>query len=419
MSKPVLVLQGPVSSRSGYGDHARDILKSLFEIDRYDIKVIPTQWGTTPQNQLNPSTEFGRRTIQSIVTSIDTKPDIYVQISVANEFRPIGKYNIGITAGVETTVAPKEFLDGSNLMDLIIVPSEFTRKTLVSTVYSKIDKNTKKEVGKIKLGKPVDVLFEGVNTDVFTGKSKDKRVLNGIETDFNFLFVGHWLDGKIGEDRKDVGMMIKTFCTTFKSLPKDKQPGLILKTSSAGFSISDRETIVKKIEGITHEYGDECPPIYLLFGDLTETEMNDLYNHPKVKSMVMFTKGEGYGRPLAEFATSGKPIITSNWSGHTDFLKPEYSTLVSGKLTNVDETASNKFLLKESKWFTIDYSKAAQSLYYTYSHYEKELERAKGARKNIINNFTLSEMTKKLDGILTSRVFIPEFVEMELPELNK
>jgi hypothetical protein len=37
--------------------------------------------------------------------------------------------------------------------------------------------------------------------------------------------------------------------------------------------------------------------------------MNCLYNHPKIKAMLSFTHGEGYGRPLAEFAVSKKPII--------------------------------------------------------------------------------------------------------------
>ena len=53
MSKPFLLFQGPVATRSGYGDHSRDLLASLFKMDKYDIKVIPTRWGNTPQNQLN------------------------------------------------------------------------------------------------------------------------------------------------------------------------------------------------------------------------------------------------------------------------------------------------------------------------------------------------------------------------------
>ena len=321
MNKPLLVFQAPVATRSGYGDHSRDILKSLFELDRYDIKIVPTRWGNTPQDQINPQTEFGKRILENIVTKVDRQVDIFIQISVANEFKRVGKYNIGITAGVETTVTPQDFIQGSNQMDLIITPSEFTKDTMVKTLFTQIDKNTQQKVGELKIQKPVEVLFEGVDTNIFNGVLVDVEpsILESVDTDFNFLFVGHWLAGDLGHDRKDVGMMIKTFCTVFKNLPKGKQPGLILKTSSAGFSVGEREGISKKIKQLTKEYGDKCPPIHLVWGDLTESELNTLYNDNKVKAMISFTKGEGYGRPLAEFATTGKPIIVSHWSGFKDF----------------------------------------------------------------------------------------------------
>ena len=421
MSKPILVFQAPIATRSGYGDHSRDILKSLFELDKYDVKVVPTRWGNTPQDQINPQTEFGQKILKSIVTQLNQKPDIYIQVSVANEFKPMGNYNIGITAGVETTLAPQEFLQGGMNMDLIITPSEFTKDVLVKTSYTQVDKNTKQEVGKLELTKPVEVLFEGVDTSIFDGKSKSS-ILDSVDTDFNFLFVGHWLQGDLGHDRKDTGMMIKTFCTVFKSLPKNQQPGLILKTSSAGFSVMDREGISVKIKEITKEFGDKCPPIHLVFGDLSESELNDLYNDDKVKAKIMFTKGEGYGRPLAEFATTGKPIIVSNWSGYKDFLPEENTVYLEGELKEVHKSAQNKFLLKEAKWFYVDYSKAAGKIFDVHKNYEKYLSKSKGLKSNINNNFTLDKMTSKLGEILEQYVKIeekPQHIELKLPEIKK
>ena len=418
MNKPLLLLQAPIATRSGYGDHSRDILKSLFELDKYDVKIVPTRWGNTPQDQINPQTEFGKKVLQNIATRVDRQPDIFIQVSVANEFKKVGKYNIGITAGVESTVAPQEFLQGGNQMDLIITPSEFTKEVLVKTTYTQVDNNTKKEIGTVQLQKPVEVLFEGVDTSIFNGKSKSS-ILDSVDTDFNFLFVGHWLAGGLGHDRKDVGMMIKTFCTVFKSLPKNKQPGLILKTSHAGFSVGDREKIARNIKDITTEFGDKCPPIHLVFGDLSESELNDLYNDDKVKSMISFTKGEGYGRPLAEFATTGKPIIVSNWSGFKDFLPEEHTLYLDGEIKNIDASASNKFLLKEAKWFYVNYSKAAQVLYKTYDKYTDTLKQSAGLKTNINKNFTLDKMTSKLGEILDKYVKITQKVEMKLPTINK
>jgi len=251
-------------------------------------------------------------------------------------------------------------------------------------------------------------------------KSEDK-IYQMLDTpdvpDFCFLFVGHWLQGDIGQDRKDVGMMIRTFCTVFKGLPKDKQPGLILKTSAAGFSVIDREHIAEKIKQVTQDFGDTCPPIYLLFGDLSEDEMNSLYNDPKVKAMVMLTKGEGYGRPLAEFCTTGKPIITSKWSGHVDFLPEDHTVFVTGELTAVDPSAVNKFILKDSKWFTVNYSDAAQKMNAVHANYKKYLLESNGLQTNIRQNFTLDKMTEKLGTILDTYIKVPEKIEMQLPVL--
>ena len=418
MSKPILVFQAPIATRSGYGDHSRDILKSLFELDKYDVKVVPTRWGNTPQDQINPQTEFGKRVLQNIVLSLDKKPDVFIQVSVANEFKKVGNYNIGITAGVETTIAPQEFIQASNQMDLIITPSEFTKETLSKTSYTKVDKNTNQEVGKIQLDKPCEVLFEGVDISIFDGKSKIS-ILDSVDTDFNFLYVGHWLQGEIGHDRKDVGMMIKTFCTVFKSLPKDKQPGLILKTSHAGFSVGEREDTAKRILDLTKEFGDKCPSVHLVWGDLSESELNSLYNDVKVKAMVMFTKGEGYGRPLAEFATTGKPIVVSNWSGYKDFLPEEHTVYLEGELKNVHETAQNKFLLKESKWFYVDYSKAAAKLFDVHKNYKKYLKESEGLKTNIQNNFSLSKMSIKLGEILDKYVKVAKKIELKLPTIKK
>tara|TARA_R110001606_G_scaffold373029_1_gene530298 strand:- start:631 stop:1899 length:1269 start_codon:yes stop_codon:yes gene_type:complete len=421
MNKPILVFQSPIATRSGYGDHSRDILKSLFELEMYDIKVVPTKWGNTPQDQIDSKTEFGKRVLQNIVTQLDRKPDVFIQVSVANEFKKVGKYNIGITAGVETTLAPQDFITGGNNMDLIITPSQFTKDVLIKSSYNRVDKVTKQKVGELKVEKPVEVLFEGVNTEIFNGK-REFSILDTVNTDFNFLYVGHWLAGDLGHDRKDTGMMIKTFCTIFKSLPKNQQPGLILKTSSAGFSVMDRESIAQKIKELTKEFGDKCPPIHLVFGDLSESELNSLYNDDKVKAMVMFTKGEGYGRPLAEFATTGKPIVVSDWSGYKDFLPKENTVYLEGEVKEVHQSAQNQFLLKEAKWFYVDYSKAASKLFDVYKNYNKYLKQSEGLKSNINKNFSLNKMTSKLKEILDKYIkFKPEpaHIELKLPTIKK
>ncbi len=51
--KPLVLVTAPVATRSGYGSHSRDIIRSLIAMDKYDIKIFPVRWGATPQNALN------------------------------------------------------------------------------------------------------------------------------------------------------------------------------------------------------------------------------------------------------------------------------------------------------------------------------------------------------------------------------
>ena len=420
MNKQTLVFQGPVFTRSGYGDHCRDLLKSLRKMDKYNIKIIPMRWGNTPQNQVDGESDFGRWMLERVIAQIEVKPDIFMQVSVANEFTPMGNYNIGITAGVETTIVPKEFIDGTNKMDLTLVPSTFTKNSLVGTAYQQKDQNGN-VVNEFRVNKPVEVLMEGVDLSVFLPETKTNLTqLDKVETEFNFLAVGHWLKGNLGQDRKDIGMVIKTFATVFQYIPKGQQPGLIVKTSSAGFSVMDRENMAERIDSITKTFGDKCPPIYLIHGDLNESEMTSLYHHPKVKAMVSFAKGEGYGRPLAEFAVTGKPILVSNWSGHLDFLPKEHTILLDGNLTAVDESAADTFILKEAQWFTVNYSNAANKMHDVFKNYKTYSDQSKGLSDNIVKNFSLEEMNKQFENIMEKYVKgKPTIVPIRLPKLNK
>ena len=416
--KPTLVFQGPIFTRSGYGDHCRDLMKSLRKMDKYDIKIIPLRWGNTPQNQVDGESDFGRWMLERVISGIEQKPDIFMQVSVANEFEPKGHYNIGVTAGVETTICPKDFIDGSNKMDLIIVPSHFTKQNLGGTVYQQKDQETGQIVGEIKVGKPIEVLLEGVDTEIFS-KGSGKDVLANVKEDFNFLIVGHWLKGSLGQDRKDIGMAIKTFATVFQYLPKEKRPGLIVKTSHAGFSVIDREATREKIDGVLKPLGDKCPSVYLIHGDMEETDMSNLYHHPKVKAMISFAKGEGYGRPMAEFTLTGKPILASGWSGQMDFLPPEHAVLLEGSLTAVDESAADQFCMKEAQWFSVNYSNAANKIYDVYNKYDSYLEKSKGLRENTLKNFTLDNMHDKFTHLMDTYVRkAPQIVPFNIPKVN-
>ena len=419
MNKPTFVISCPIDTYSGYGARSRDIVKAIIELDKYDVKVLPQRWGSTPKGFIKDNQEWEFLT-KHLLTSpqLSSQPEIWMQITVPNEFQKIGKYNIGCTAGIETTIAPAEWVEGCGRMDLILGSSEHTIKILKESKFEKRDQQTNQTVEYIEWKGDSEVIFEGANTETYK-PIKSTFDLSNVKEDFAYLFVGHWMQGNLGEDRKNVGLLIKAFYETFKN--KSKKPALILKTSQIGSSYMDRDELIKRIKTIKDSVkSTNLPNVYLLHGEFTDAEMNEIYNHSKIKAMVNLTKGEGFGRPLLEFSLTNKPIITTNWSGHTDYLNPEFTTLLPGAMNKVHPSAANNMLLAESEWFNVDYGQAGYYLKDVFENYKGYAENAKRQGFQSRTKFSFDAMKEKLDKVFTER--IPEFpkqVKLQLPKLKK
>jgi len=416
--KNTFVISSPFDTYSGYGARSRDVIKAIIEMDRYNVKLLSQKWGNTPFGfcKDNPEWEFLLDLV--IPQPMNDQPDIWAQITVPNEFQPVGKYNIGITAGLETDLVPGEFIEGANRMDLNLVSSEHSKRAFEASQFEKKDQKGK-PLGKTFLTKPIEVLFEGANLDIYFPDDKPCLVDFNIKESFAYLFVGHWMQGDIGEDRKNVGLMIKAFFETFKN--KSKKPALIIKTSQVGSSYIDREAILSKIKSIRETVNsNDLPNVYLLHGEFTDKEMNSIYNHSKVKAMISLTKGEGFGRPLLEFSLSKKPIIVSGWSGHMDFLKPEFNIMIGGKLTPVHPSTQNKFVVNQGfNWFSPDHGQIGHSLKEVFENYKKYKDLGKRQSHYSRTNFSWEKMKELLSSILDKNV--PEIatkIELKLPKID-
>tara|TARA_B100001094_G_scaffold328758_1_gene389912 strand:+ start:90 stop:1421 length:1332 start_codon:yes stop_codon:yes gene_type:complete len=420
-----MLICAPVSSRSGYGDHARDLVRSLITHDKYDIKILDVNWGETPRDALD--NKLDKNILDCILSEpkLDKQPDVYIDIRIPNEFQTWGKVNIGITAGIETTSVSNKWLDGCNKMDLIIVPSEHSKDGFVKALYEKIQKlpdGQQQKIGDLKLEKPMEVLFEGTNEDIYKPiNDASLDLVDSIKEDFAFLHVGLWGNGGYGEDRKDIAKLVKIFYESFAN--KKEKPALILKSAGATFSIMDREKCLEKIRQIKNKFPKDwnLPNVYLLHGSLSPDEMNKLYNHPKVKSFVSLTHGEGYGRPLQEATMVGLPVIASAWSGQLDFLSKENSMLLGGEMVQVPKSQVWKdIIVSESQWFNVNETQAYRAMNYTFKNYDKVKEKALNLMKVNRDKFTLNKMTEKLDEIITPYIDkVPQQVGLNLPKLKK
>jgi hypothetical protein len=429
--KQYVVISCPIDTYSGYGSRARDFVKATVEAkkDDWEIWVMPQRWGETPWGYIQDhKEEWGwlEPKMLPFQQPLTQKPDVWMQITIPNEFQPIGNNNIGITAGIETTLCHPSWIDGINRMDLTLVSSEHAKKIFELTQAEEKNPNGQ-IVRKIQLQKPVEVLFEGVDLNTYFEINNDDlpetdliTSLDNIDENFAFLFVGHWLQGDFGQDRKNVGQTIKIFLETFKN--KHNAPALVLKTAVHNGSIMDRTDVLNKINAIkTTVKAKKLPNIYLIHGELEEEDMNHLYNHPKVKAMVNFTKGEGFGRPLLEFSVFKKPIIASGWSGHVDFLNREFVSLIEGRLQPIHQSAVvENILIKESSWFEIDPVSSSNKMVDVWNNYKKYEVGSKRQSHFVKSTFSFEKMVEKVSEYYNKYVKeTPKLILPTLPKLTK
>jgi len=418
MNKPTFYISAPFDTYSGYGARSRDVIKSIIKSDKYEVKLLSQRWGNTPWEFINDHKEEWGFLLDHLHSpeSEKSQPDIWMQITVPNEFQAVGKYNIGMTAGMETTVVDATWVEGVNRMDINFVSSEHSKRSFLNSKFQKQENG--KVIGNIEVQKPIEVLFEGADLNIYK-PVKSKFDLSSIPESFCYLFVGHWMQGNLGEDRKNVGLTIKSFLETFKNTPNP--PALVMKVSGSGASYMDKKMLLQRYYQIRKTVkGKSLPNVYMIHGEFTNEEMNEIYNHSKIKAMVSLTKGEGFGRPLLEFSLTKKPIMVSGWSGHMDFINPEFSLTIGGTLNKVDKSAVvPNMILPESEWFSPKPADIGNGYKSILKNYKKHLELAKRQAHHSKTNFSWKAMDVLLSSHLDKN--IPKFakqVTLNLPNLN-
>lgn len=426
MSKPTCVIQAPLWTRSGYGDWGMSIAKSLLRYDKFEVHLAPTRWGQCSRKNLMD--DLGEPYLQNLIlkSPLPKQPDIFMQCTIPNEFHTPAKYNIGVTAGIETTLPRVDWIEGINRMDLTFCLSQHVYDVFASTNFTREHKDGRKEI--IKVQKPMEVLNWGANTSIFHKTNTIDQSINEFMTkipeEFAFLHVGQWTSGGLYNDRKDIGNLIKNFLEAFRGAKT--KPCLIVKTSGAAICTMDKydmlgrlKEIERQVQGVEKEKAD-LPNVYLLYGELTEPEMNSLFNHPKVKAHLSFTHGEGFGHPLLLATLSGKPVIAPEWSGHLDFLNREYARFFKGELKEVEAGCVNEWIIKESKWFYVDYKAAQERMKGIFYYYGSYLEDYEKLRQENMEKFSEEAIDKVFHALLDT--YVPKFAVQEkiiLPRLKK
>lgn len=328
-----VLLRAPALTESGYGVHARQIAKWLIE-RKTNLSIQLLTWGDTPWI-IDPSRENGL--IEQIM--LRTAPaqklhDVTFQLQLPNEWdHTLGKYNVGVTAAVETDICNPEWIAACNRMNCVVVPSEFTKSVLCKSG---------------KLTTDVVVVPESFPDACKKEKLEDELELN-LSTSFNFLVFGQLTGNNPLNDRKNLFFTLKWICEAFKD---DKDVGIVLKTNAGRLSEIDRKVCTDTFRQIVKEVRKGLfPKVYLLHGMMSDEQVASLYRNDKIKALVTLTRGEGFGLPILEAAASGLPVIATNWSGHLDFMNNGKFITIDYDLQSVHESRlDNKIFMKGSKW---------------------------------------------------------------------
>ena len=410
MTKIKTIVRGPALSASGYGEHCRFLLRSIWDDERFDIFLENINWGALGYQPENSSE---REKIYKLITK--TKRyfasggvqdfDLSLQVSIPNEFQRFAKYNIGVTAGIEADRIAPEWIEKCNLMDKIITISEHSRKGLADTIYTMINNDTQQQHN-IKIMTPVRVVpYPVPNLDV------DEMDLD-LNTSFNFLLVALW-----GE-RKNIPNTIRWFIETFIDNP---DVGLIVKTAIRSGCTVDRITMEETLTQFLQRWPDRKCKVYLLHGRLTNGEKNYLYNNEKVHALVSITHGEGFGLPIFEAACNALPIVAPNWSGQVDFLnhpkkdkkgkekiKPYFSK-VDYEISEVQKSSVWKGVIPEdARWCYPKENSFKEKIRDVHKNYEMRKSQAKKLQEIIFEKYDSEKIHNLFLEEILSVVDIPE-----------
>jgi glycosyltransferase involved in cell wall biosynthesis len=352
--KVAVHLRAPVLSASGYGVHARQIIDYLLSDERLIVFLENVPWGNCPfvhdydfENKDRLKSYYGCIQNYEQAQAQKVQFDVSLQVTIPNEFSRRAQINIGVTAGIEVDRCTREWITKCNEMDIIVVPSTFSQKVLTQTVYQVEEKGQKRTE---RLERQVIVIPEWFEKP--SGPLPDLKLT--FPTKRNLLFVGLWGNkGGFGEDRKNVSDLIRLFLTHFGDNP---DYGLVLKTSIITNSPEDLHHTKEKINQIKSNFKNVKAKIHLIHEHLSEPEMWSLYNHPQITGMVSLTHGEGWGLPLLEASAAGLPVLATNWSGHTDFLREKHGFLpLDFTMKEVPECQVWENVIdKGSKWASVD-----------------------------------------------------------------
>jgi len=281
---------------------------------------------------------------------------------------PMAAIKIGRTM-FETSSVPLGWVPKLLVMDQIWVPTKFHVET-----FSR---------GGVPRSKLV-VIPESVDTDVFDPACYVPIAFQyrGLENKFVFLSIFKW------EERKGWKVLIKAFFHEFHG-SNPPEVGLLIVTRKTEKDQNPEMEIDKLLFETKAELGIDktiFPPVVLDTSRKPESDIATLYR--KADAFVLASKGEGWGRPVAEAMSMEVPVICTNWSGPTEFLTPENSYGLDYTLGPVDEHATGEGT-SGHLWAEPSIDHLRQLMRHIYENPEEAKQKGIQGRKDMLEKYSI------------------------------
>ncbi|MGH9488551.1 MAG: glycosyltransferase [Terriglobales bacterium] len=351
---PGIVFRGEIYGGSGFADGNQDVLMGL-EAHHLPVQLLPMGRQEDSDALLPPRR---RRELERLQRRhFDLGASVFYQSGAPPQLLNLpARVRIGRTT-FETDALPSGWSQYCNAMDQVWVPSRFNRESFIR---GGVDAHR------------LRVLWEGLDTSRYRPGLKPLPIPE--RRGFNFLSVFEW------GDRKGWDVLLRAYCSAFRA---DEDVALILKTRRPGDSSRDLEHYL--IFVLERELGlrlGQIPPILLLLGLLPAGDMPRLY--ASADAFVLPTRGEGWGRPYMEAASSQLAVLATRWSGHLDFLHDHNSYLIDVESVADVPPGVDATVFLGQRWAEPSAEHLAQLMRQVFDHREEARARARQARQDMV-----------------------------------
>ena len=293
-----------------------------------------------------------------------------------------GKKIIGMTVW-ETNVIPHHWRDLLNLMDSIIVPTNWNRKIFTDCGVSV----------------PIHVLphmseFNGL-IDSRLGRTSRK---------FVFYSIADWTN------RKTPNFTIEAFVKAFTHQDDVK---LILKTSRLDYCDSrkfrlpwmkryhrTKSTFEKLLNNLYPRHKSGYPEIDLIDRKISPQEIQAL--HQNSDCFISLCRAEGWGLPAYEAGWYGNPVVMTGFGGQMAFLPAEYAFIVDFDLVPVQIHIQDggKSYSPDQKWAAPNIDHAIRILRNIYEDPESAINKGALLKNHLTQNFDTTTIFNQFIKIL-------------------